>query len=185
MQVTDPTTQQVQTPLSSSEIARSDREFLRSQECARMGERLQIWVLFGSLATGFSFIATQGGDMPYLILLFPVLLAYLSMHVRNSEDTLKQIRKYLYKQEQAAGYQGYEHFSRDPVNTRASHGGYKKALRGAFCTTGVLAVSGVVLHMMLSGIALFIIFAVILIESAIIVFTWHELTTPRKKVVQV
>jgi hypothetical protein len=168
-----------------------------------MAERLQIWVLFGSLATGFSFIATQGGDMPYLVLLFPVLLAYLSMHVRNSEDTLKQIRKYLYRQEQDACYQGYEHFSRDPTNTRSSHGGYKKALRGAFCTTGALAVGGVVLRMVIFHLGdvfgvlagslivqrliivhlplLLTILAVIIAELVIIAFTWRQLSNPKKK----
>src|SRR4030095_873352 len=149
---------------------RETLSFLRSQERDRMNERGQLWTIFISLASGFGFIATQGGHMPYLLLLFPVLLAFLAMHIRNSEDTLKQIRKYLYRQEQAVGYQGYEHFVRAPENTRTSHGGYKKALRGAFCTTGTLALGGVVLHMMLFHVTLLII--VVIIEIAVIVFTW-------------
>jgi hypothetical protein len=169
-----------QTPLTPADIARSDREFLRSQECARMSERLQIWALFATLASGFGFVVTQNGEIHYLTLLFPVLLMFLSMHVRNSEDTLKQIRKYLYKQEQVVGYEGYEHFSRDPANTRQSHGGYKKALRGAFCTTGALAVGGVVLHMVLSHVAVWVVLVVVITESAVIASTWCRLSSWKK-----
>jgi uncharacterized membrane protein len=171
----------VEIPLSAQDIARETLSFLRSQERDRMNERGQLWTIFISLASGFGFIATQGGYMPYLLLLFPVLLAFLSMHIRNSEDTLKQIRKYLYKQEQAAGYQGYEYYVRAPENTRASHGGYKKALRGAFCTTGTLALGAVVLHMVLSHMALLIILAVVAAETAVIVFTWRQLGTRKKR----
>jgi 4-hydroxybenzoate polyprenyltransferase len=181
---TSPTSTQsipiVQTPLTAQDIARETQAFLRSQERDRMNERGQLWTIFISLASGFGFIATQGGAMAYLLLLFPVLIAFLAMHIRNSEDTLKQIRKYLYRQEQAVGYQGYEHFVRAPENTRTSHGGYKKALRGAFCTTGTLALGGVVLHMVLSHVVLLIIVPVFFIETAVIVFTWYELSNRKK-----
>jgi len=170
-----------QVPLLASDIARSDRDFLRSQERDRMNERGHLWTLFVSLATGFGVIGSQGGQMVYLVLLFPVLLAFVAMHIRNSEDTLKQIRKYLYRQEQAAGYQGYEHFSRDPANTRASHGGYRKALRGAFCTTGAIALGGVILHMVLTHVTWPIIPLVILIEGAVIAFIWCSFSTQKKK----
>jgi len=177
-QVTDTST--VQTPLSAQDIARMDREFLRSQERDRMNERGQLWTIFISLSTGFGFIATQGGQVVYLTLLFPVLLAFLSMYIRNSEETLKQIRKFLYQQEQAASYRGYEHFVRTPENTRASHGGYKKALRGAFSVTGMLALGGVVLHMM-SHVVLPLILAVVVVEVVVLVFTWRELSPRQKK----
>jgi hypothetical protein len=168
-------------PLSAEDIARIDREFLRGQERDRMSERSQLWTIFISLASGFGFIAVQGGDTAYLALLFPILLAFLTMHVRNSEDTLKQIRKYLYKQEQKACYQGYEHFVREPSNTRTSHGGYKVALRGAFCTTGTLVLGGVVRHMATDRLALPIILVAAIAEIATIAFTWYQLSSRKKR----
>ncbi len=168
-------------PLSPEMIAQVDREFLRSQERDRINERGQLWTIFVSLATGFGILAAQSSEMAYLTLLFPVLLAFLAMHIRNSEETLKQIRKFLYRQEQAVGYEGYEHFVRAPENTRASHGGYKKALRGVFCTTGSLALGGVVLHMVLSHVTLLIILIVVITQTAVLVFTWRQLSNRKKR----
>src|SRR5579884_3431684 len=116
--------------LSVEDIARIDREFLRGQERDRISERTgAIWPIFLSLTSGFGFIALQGNNnVAYLAALYPVLINCLALHIRNGEETLKHLRKYLYQQEQALHYEdGYEHFARN--SPRRSHGGYKKALR--------------------------------------------------------
>jgi hypothetical protein len=160
------------------DIAKIDREFLRNQELARINERLQVWVVFISLSSGFGYIAAQNSKLVYLGVLYLLLVAYLAMHVRHGQNVLREIRKYLYQQEQDAKYAGYEHFIRS--NIRTFHGGYRHALRGAFVTMQVLA-SGVVIAHMIS-VYVFVPFIVIVCTAsmAVIAFTWKQLSSRKR-----
>jgi hypothetical protein len=178
--------------LKPIDIDLTDRQALREEERARIGERIQVWTILLSMASIFGALALQSGAIAYLVGLYPLLVLCMSLHVNNSEQTLKMIRKYLYRQEQDAGHKAYEHFSRDPANARKSHGGYKTALRLAFSSTQFLAAASFVIRLqqsdpltILRGVVdielatilwPFIVRGVAGIEVAMILWSWYLLT---------
>ncbi|SRR5579884_37377 len=164
-------------PLSSEDIERIDREFIRNQELARMNERTQqIWPIFLSMSTVFGFIGLQNGEGAYLVGLFPVLVSCLAQHVNDSELTLKKNRKYLYQQELDAGSHGGAERYFQEHHDSSTKGGNKKALRRAFVFSSLLAAYLFILHLWQDHVSFPFILIAICIELVVIWQSFYWLT---------
>jgi hypothetical protein len=159
--------------MSAQDLCKLEYEALRAEERDRMNGRFQIWTLYISLVGAFGFASTQSTDIAYLAAVLPLLLACLARYTRQSEDVLRQIRKYLFLGEQRCRYEGYEHYGR--ATPRPTHGGHMKALRDAFLLTDALATISILVRLTTDHLSFIVMIAmllgVIIIEGAIMALT--------------
>lgn len=158
--------------MTPGDIEQIDRQFMRNQELARIGERTQqIWPIFLTMAGGFGFAGLQSNEGGYIIVLFPILVGCLAQHVNDSELTLKKNRKFLYQQEEDAGCTGgSEHYFQEHAEGDGPKGGNKKALRRGFVLSSLLAIYLLLMHMQRDHVPFLFI---LLIGCAELFFTWQ------------
>jgi hypothetical protein len=125
-------------------IAELDYEAAQAEKRDKLNSRLQIWSLFVALVGGFGLASLQTGSVSYVVALFPFLAACIARYAGHSELVLDQVKRYLYRVEEASNYSGYEHFNVVSKPTRPGVGNHMRALRDALVLTEILAVVVVV-----------------------------------------
>lgn len=151
------------------ELAKLEYEALKAEDRDRVNARLQVWTIFILLVSVFTGISIQQNSVAYVVIILPLLIGCLVLHVRHSEDALRQVRKYLYQMEQRYSYEGYEHYSRCIL--RKTHGGYLEALKYAFQITDTLAIGVVAFHLFSDHVTWLAIIPLALVEMGVLYLT--------------
>src|SRR6266571_1906279 len=97
--------------LSPERLAELEFEACQQEKRDRINARLQVWSVLIGLVGAFVLAALQGGNVPYVVGVYPMLAAYVGRFASHSEAVLDQIKAYLFLMEERSEYEGYEHFN--------------------------------------------------------------------------
>jgi hypothetical protein len=123
--------------MTTGDLEQVELSGLQQEKRDRMNARWQVWSLLFALVSGFGLASVQGGDIPYLVALYPLIAMCIARFTAHSETVLDQIKAYLREVEKKHNFAGYEQFNL--ISGRKGVGSHQKALRDALLITEMLA----------------------------------------------